>query len=97
MIGNDMETTSGNGPDVEVEKVLDIKARYEGELLRKANVVGVGIGFRQVGGQFTSEPALVVNVTHKVPYSQLAPDDLIPTQIEGVPVEVQTVGQIRAF
>jgi hypothetical protein len=96
MTSYDMETTTG-GVDLGVEKVMDIKARYEGELMRKANVVGVGVGFRQVGGQLTSEPALVVNVTHRVPYDQLAPDDLIPTQIEGVPVEIRPVGQIRAF
>jgi hypothetical protein len=86
-----------NGSDTETEKIIDIKTRYEGELMRKANVVGVGVGFRYVEGQPTPEVALVVNVTHEVPRDQIAPKDLIPTQIEGVPVEVRVVGQIRAF
>jgi hypothetical protein len=95
MNSNDVEATSVD--DEEMEKALDVKNRYEGYLMSKANVVSVGVGFRQVGGQLTSEVALVVSVTDKVPYSQLAPDDFIPSQIEGVPVDVRAVGQIRAF
>jgi hypothetical protein len=64
--------------------------------MRKANVVGVGVGLRSRGGERTGEVALVVMVTHKVARAQLAPEDVIPSQIEGVPVDVQEVGEIRA-
>ena len=39
---------------------------------------------------------LVVMVKQKVPRHQLAPADVIPGDIEGVPVDVQVVGDIRA-
>jgi hypothetical protein len=65
-------------------------------LLSKANVVGVGTGFRQKGGQTTGTPAVVVMVERKVPSAQLSPQDLIPAQIEGVPVDVVEVGKLRA-
>lgn len=78
-------------------RVAEVKRAYQDELLAKANVVGLGIGQRQKAGQETGEPALVVMVTQKVPVSQLAPEDVIPRQIEGVPVDVQEVGEIRAL
>ena len=51
---------------------------------------------RQRGGKPTDDVAVVVMVKAKVPPSQLAPEDIIPAQIEGVPVDVQEVGEIRA-
>jgi hypothetical protein len=80
-----------------IQKATDVKARYEARLLQKANVVGVGVGFRERGGKLTEEVALVVNVTHKLPQQQLAPQDRIPNEIEGVPVDVREIGQIRAL
>ncbi|MCS7178093.1 MAG: hypothetical protein RML46_03020 [Anaerolineae bacterium] len=65
--------------------------------MRKANVVGVGIGLRQRGGQYTGELALIVSVTQKVPPEELAPGDLIPKEIEGIPVDVQVVGPLKAL
>jgi len=85
-----------SGKDVAIRRALAVKARHEAQLMRKANVVGVGVGFREWGGRLTDEVALVVNVTRKLPSSQLAPQDLIPGEIEGVPVDVREVGQISA-
>lgn len=83
------------------DKVLDrvraVKSVYEADLMRKANVVGVGIGLRQTGGKPTGEPAVVVSVTHKVPISQLAAGDVIPRELDGIPVDVQVVGELRAL
>lgn len=81
----------------EVERLKAIKDAHEAELLRKPNVVGVGIGLRQRDGEITGEPAIVVSVTEKVPFSQLAPDDAIPRELEGIPVDVQAVGRLRAL
>jgi hypothetical protein len=35
-------------------------------------------------------------VKSKVPEDELAPEDIVPEEIDGVPVEVQEVGDIRA-
>ena len=77
-----------------IERIQAVKAAHEAELLAKANVVGVGIGFRQKGQTRTDDVVLVVMVEEKVPRSQLAPDDIIPSQIDGVPVDVQESGRI---
>jgi hypothetical protein len=81
----------------QTEKIRAVRRTYEDELMSKANVVGVGVGYRQRGGERTGELALVVMVNKKVPEALLAPEDIIPSSLEGVPVDVQEVGEIRAF
>jgi len=83
--------------DEVLDRVRAVKSIYEADLMRKANVVGVGIGLRQTGGKPTGEPAVVVSVTHKVPISQLAAGDVIPRELDGIPVDVQVVGELRAL
>lgn len=73
-----------------------VKQAHQDRLMRCANVVGVAIGRRIVGGETTDEAVLVVMVSKKVPADQLAPEDLLPREIEGVKVDVQQVGEIRA-
>lgn len=77
-----------------IERIQAVKAAHEAELLAKANVVGVGIGFRQRQRQRQNEVVLVVMVDKKVPRAQLKPEDIIPSQIDGVPVDVQESGRI---
>ena len=79
------------------ERVMAVKRAHEHELLAKPNVVGVGVGYRQIGGQLTGTLALVVMVTQKLPPSLLSPEDQIPVWIEDVPVDVQEVGEITAL
>jgi hypothetical protein len=83
--------------DEQMQRLRTIKAKHESDLMRKANVVGVGIGFRRRAREATEEPSIVVSVTHKVPYSMLDPEDIIPRELDGVPVDVQAVGKLRAF
>jgi hypothetical protein len=81
----------------EMNRVLAVKAKYEQELLRKKNVVGLGVGFRQRDGIFTDELVLTVMVRQKQPFSALRARDRVPTELEGVPIDVQEVGTLRAF
>jgi len=78
------------------EQILNVKRIHEEELLAKPNVVGVGIGFRHWEGLPTESLALVVMVTKKIPQRLLAPEDIIPISIEGIPIDVQEVGEISA-
>ena len=78
------------------EKVLAVKKVHERELMAKPNVVGVGVGFRQIAGKPTDTLALVVMVTQKLPISQLNTTDQIPNVIEGIPVDIQEVGELFA-
>ncbi|MEW6567158.1 MAG: hypothetical protein AB1449_03145 [Chloroflexota bacterium] len=83
-------------PEEAQRRVETVRRAFQAELLAKPNVVGVGVGLRQRGGRTTGEVALVVLVRRKVPRHLLAPEECIPAEIEGVPVDVQEVGEIRA-
>ncbi|MCA9920419.1 MAG: hypothetical protein KC445_20830 [Anaerolineales bacterium] len=78
----------------EIEHIQQVKEAHEAELMAKENVVGVGIGFRHQRQTRTDEVVLVVMVEKKVPRAQLAPQDIIPGLIDGVPVDVQESGRI---
>jgi hypothetical protein len=80
-----------------VQRAVEVKTRNEARLLGLANVLSVGVGFRERHGQLTEEVVLVVSVARKVPRSQLRPDDIIPPAIEGVPVDVRETGPLRAI
>jgi hypothetical protein len=82
--------------DPSVNRAQAVKAAHETGLLRKANVVGVGVGLRRRAGAQSREVAIVVLVRQKLPRSQLSAKDIVPSEIDGVPVDVQEVGDIRA-
>ncbi len=82
--------------DTPIAHIQAVKARYEADLLKKANVVGVGIGMRMRHGRPVGGPALIVNVTRKVPLEQLRPEDHIPDMLDGVRVWVEAIGEVKA-
>ena len=92
-------TQEGDGQNLkaETDHILAVKREHENDLLLRPNVVGVGLGYRQTGGQTTDELALVVMVSHKLPQSTLDPADQIPLTLDGIPVDVQEVGEITVY
>lgn len=81
----------------EIERARTVKAAHEKQLLAKANVVGVGVGLRRRRGEPTDEVCIVVSVRKKVRREQLSPVDRIPAELDGVPVDVEETGPLRAF
>lgn len=81
---------------VNFEKARVVKEKFETELLKLENVVGVGIGLRKRDGIYTDEVALVVMVKKKMTENELAQKNLIPQELEGVKVDVQEIGEVRA-
>ena len=79
-----------------LEKAQAVKQVYQDVLMSKPNVVGVGIGLRHKEGRRTDEVCLVVMVSRKLPIAILAPQDVIPSEIDGIPVDVKEVGELDA-
>ncbi len=77
-------------------KAQAVKRAHEGALLNKPNVALVGVGLLQKDGKQTDTVALVVMVKEKIPPEQLPLDDLIPAEIDGVPVDVQEARIIKS-
>lgn len=75
----------------------EMKSQHEASLMRKANVVATGVGFKIVGNTPTTEPAVIVSVIEKLPAAQLAQEDLVPKTVGGVQTDVIETGEIVAF
>ena len=82
--------------DALVERAKQVKARHEVELMALPGVVGVGIGLRQRGAKLTDEVAIVVMAKGKRPDDKIKYSGRLPTELEGVPVDIQIVGDIQA-
>lgn len=89
-------TNSRSAMQEAFDRAQAVKQSHERRLLKIPNVVGVGVGLRQRKGATLNEVALVVMVRQKKPITQLSGDEVLPGQIEGVPVDVLEVGDIRA-
>ncbi|HJW83832.1 MAG TPA: hypothetical protein VJ754_05965 [Anaerolineae bacterium] len=74
-----------------------MKRQYAAELLRRANVVAAGVGYKIAGDVQTDELSVIVSVKKKLPVAQLAAADLIPKLLGDVKTDVIETGEIVAF
>jgi hypothetical protein len=79
-----------------VRKASEVQSKYANQLMSKPHVVGVAIGHPTRNGVKSSDVGLIVMVDRKVPANQLSPSDLIPNQLDGIPVDVQETGGFSA-
>jgi hypothetical protein len=79
-----------------LQRAIEVQARHTDALMEKPHVVGVAVGTKQVDGVDTGEMCLIVMVDEKVPDEQLNPEDRIPEEIDGVPVDVLVTGTFEA-
>ncbi|MBN1541078.1 hypothetical protein JW992_02960 [candidate division KSB1 bacterium] len=80
----------------DLQQMQALRQRMEKQLRRKANVVGVGVGFKESAGKITDEMALMVLVSDKVPLQMLARRDVVPQSIDGLTTDVMRVGKVVA-
>jgi len=79
--------------DPALERAREISRTHSNALLAKPNVVGVGLGYLEGS---PTELTLVVMVDQKVPLSALAEDEILPSEIDGLKVQVRVVGEVSA-
>ncbi len=79
--------------DPALERAREISRAHSNALLAKPNVVAVGLGYLEGS---STELTLVVMVEQKVPLSALAEDEIVPSEIDGLKVEVREVGEVSA-
>lgn len=77
-------------PDEALEHARAVKAAHEDALLALPEVVAVGLGRRNAANQPGEEIVIVVSV------AQTVPPGLIPSELDGVPVEVRVTGSLAA-
>jgi len=66
-------------------------------LMKMANVVAAGVGYKISGDAQTGDLAVVVSVKKKLPLAQLAESDIVPKTIGSVRTDVIETGEIVAF
>jgi hypothetical protein len=69
-----------------------VLARHERALLGYPNVIGLAEGIRTRRGKPTGEHCLVVYVNRKIPKSKLHASEVLPREIDGVPIDVVEIG-----
>lgn len=75
-------------PSISLGNASRAVERYGPDLLRIPGVLAVRPGYRIVGRRLTGEPAVVVTVKAKRPLEELPPEERLPWDFEGVPVDV---------
>jgi len=78
-------------------EITQVKETRKDNLLTMENVVGVGVGYKIKNGHPSEDVAIVVMVSRKLPLPALAPESVLPKQVDGVNVDVVEVGQLRAL
>ncbi len=81
----------------DIASVRQTKREHEAGLLRMANAVAVGVGYKIAGDVQTAEPAVIVSVKQKLPLAQLAAQDVVPKTVGGFKTDVIETGEIVAF
>ena len=71
--------------------------QHQLELLRRANVVATGIGYKTSGGKRTAIPSIICSVEKKVSVAALSARDVIPARLDDIPTDVVETGLIRAW
>ena len=80
-----------------LQSAREVVRQAVGQFFGLRNVVACGLGFKVSQGRLTDELSLVVSVTHKVPATELDPEDLIPRAYGGLVTDVVETGRIRAM
>jgi hypothetical protein len=70
------------------QRIGEIIGRNRDRLARSPGFLGARAGFRVQAGVLHREPSIVAYVTAKLPPDFLGPDEVLPREVEGVPVDV---------
>jgi hypothetical protein len=86
---------------MEIYEIKKVKDKWKDSLLKRKNVVGVGIGRKEVAGEETDELVIRIYVTKKEEGDNLHPNDFIPSALTyaglKVKTDVRVVGVIKAL
>jgi hypothetical protein len=80
-----------------VEEIRSVLVDVRDQLMGKANVVATGIGYKISEGKRTEELSIICSVENKKSKSYLRPEDMISTQISGIPTDVVPTGPVTIF
>jgi len=65
--------------------------------MKKKNVLGVGVGFKQRGGETLPIISLIVSVSKKELPHRLSKSDLVPKELNGIPTDIKETKVLKAL
>src|SRR5215212_8094389 len=74
-----------------------VKDEVEDQLLRIPGVNGISVGPKITNGQPTGALAITVHLSEKKPLHELAPDEVVPPEIEGIKTDVLQSGPFQVL
>ncbi len=80
-----------------MEDAIRTKERYQTCIMKKANVVGLGIGYKRVKNKKTDSLSVVVLVEKKLPLPALSEKDVVQRDLDGIPTDIWEVGIVEAL
>ncbi|MBN2412285.1 hypothetical protein JXQ31_11385 [candidate division KSB1 bacterium] len=81
----------------EIQDISTAQQKRRASLLKRANVIGLGIGYKETAGKSTDELSLMVLVREKEELKALSKKDIVPGTIDGVQTDVLKVGKVVAY
>ncbi len=78
-----------------MEHLKPLLAKHRPRLMERANVVGVGLGYKHKSGEATGAHAIVVLVSKKLPERRLPLKDRVPRVLASTPTDVVEVGELK--
>jgi len=77
-------------------QVRAVKDKHRDFLRSLPNVTGVGVGQKITKGVHCGPVAVKVYVSKKVPLDELAPEDRVPSELDGFPTDVELLGPLQS-
>lgn len=71
--------------DEKIRNIIKYKSNY---FLNKENVIGVGLGVKNINGFRTGRKCITVFVTKKMPLNRVYPQDVVPSVYGNIPTDV---------
>lgn len=78
------------------DEIRKVKEKYEQRLLSLPNVVGLGVGIKQIHSISTHRLCLKIYVRKKVSQDKLRRKEVIPQKIAGIETDVEEVATVKA-
>ncbi|MPQ43807.1 hypothetical protein [Clostridium tarantellae] len=75
--------------------IKDMINNYDKVFFHKSNVIGVGLGVKNIKGMNTKEPCLHVLVKEKVPLNKLNKKDIVPSSFLGIKTDIINCGGFK--
>lgn len=70
------------------DELHELKNRVKSQLFAIPGVFGVAVGVKEVDGQLTDQIGIKVYVKEKKPVEDITSEEMIPSEVEGIPVDV---------